>query len=346
MSEVSTSRHPIAVVARRTGLRVDVIRAWERRYGVVAPERTPGNRRLYSDAQVRRLLLLREVTDAGWQIGQVAGMGDEELRSLLDGSPRRPVLQDRPEVARRDLRVEERIDACIHAITELDGTALKRNFELASMELSRVDLLDRLMVPLLRRIGSDCASGRLRAANEHLATMVLRSFLDSLQPAYAPGPSVPSIVVTTPSHQHHELGCLLVAATARTEGWRTVYLGPNLPAEEIAGAVAKRNAAAVALSITFPPDDPQLPQELRRLGRLLGDETQILVGGRSAGGYKSVLDEIDAVHMEHLGHLREQLQTLRLQPPPKRRMVDLEQEDEPVDRESSRRSDGESSQEG
>ncbi len=337
MSNVSPSRHPIAVVARRTGLRVDVIRAWERRYNVVEPERTPGNRRLYSDEQVRRLMLLREVTDAGWQIGQVASLPDQELRQLLESSNQRPVLEDPPGEVQRDLRVEDRIEACIRSIRELDGRALKRNFELASMEFSRVDLLDRLLVPMLRRISAECASGRLRAANEHLATMVLRSFLDELHPAYAPGPTVPRVVVTTPIHQHHELGCLLIAATARTEGWRTIYLGPNLPAEEIAGAVRKRNAIAVALSIAFPADDPQLPRELRRLGRLLGDETQILVGGRSAGSYKGVLDEIDAVHMEHLGHLREQLQTLRLQPPPKRNMADLE--DDPMDFDTERRRD-------
>src|SRR5918993_3366876 len=82
-SASSALRHPIGVVARRTGLKPDLIRAWERRYGAVAPGRTDTRRRFYSDADISRLLLLKRVVDTGRSIGQVANLSNEELESLV-----------------------------------------------------------------------------------------------------------------------------------------------------------------------------------------------------------------------------------------------------------------------
>src|SRR6478609_7337401 len=83
----SAPRHPIGVVARRTGLKPDLIRAWERRYGAVEPGRSTTRRRFYSDADVERLQLLRRVVRTGRGISQVAGLPNEELRALLAEEP-------------------------------------------------------------------------------------------------------------------------------------------------------------------------------------------------------------------------------------------------------------------
>ena len=72
-------RHPIQVVARRTGLSADVIRVWERRYGVVTPQRQPGGRRVYSDSDIQRLTLLQRATGAGRRISEVAPLPDQVL---------------------------------------------------------------------------------------------------------------------------------------------------------------------------------------------------------------------------------------------------------------------------
>src|SRR3954468_24399462 len=86
-SSSSSHRHPIGVVARRTGLKPDLIRAWERRYGAVEPGRTDTRRRFYSDEDVERLLLLRRVVSTGRGISQVAGLSTEELEALLEAEP-------------------------------------------------------------------------------------------------------------------------------------------------------------------------------------------------------------------------------------------------------------------
>ena len=113
-------RHPIQVVSRRTGVTQDSLRAWEKRYEAVKPHRAPGGRRLYTDADVERLVLLRRVTDAGRRIGQVAGLPTEELAELvaqdekaIAAAPRAP----QPRAAReaRGSTPEAYLAACLDA---------------------------------------------------------------------------------------------------------------------------------------------------------------------------------------------------------------------------------------
>ena len=86
-STSDTRRHPIGVVARRTGLKPDLIRAWERRYGAVEPGRSETRRRFYSDADIERLLLLRRAVGTGRGISQVAGLSNQELEALIETEP-------------------------------------------------------------------------------------------------------------------------------------------------------------------------------------------------------------------------------------------------------------------
>jgi methylmalonyl-CoA mutase cobalamin-binding domain/chain len=106
--------------------------------------------------------------------------------------------------------------------------------------------------------------------------------------------SAPGLVVATPAGQLHELGAVMVAAAAANLGWRVTYLGTSLPAAEIAGAALQNRARAVALSLVYPEDDPQLPQELEALRRFLPADMQIVTGGRAAPSYGEVLHHIGA----------------------------------------------------
>jgi cobalamin-dependent methionine synthase I len=120
----------------------------------------------------------------------------------------------------------------------------------------------------------------------------------------------PSIVIATLAGQRHELGALLCSAVAAEEGWRVVYLGADLPADEIAGAAAVRNASVVALSLVYPPREPRIARELKVVRSML-PEVAILVGGQAASSYSSVLEEIGARHVAELSDLRAALSELR-----------------------------------
>lgn len=307
--KANVPKHPISIVTRKTGLRPDVIRAWERRYGTVRPARTPSNRRLYSDEDVRRLSLLRRALDAGWRISNVSGLDDEELERLVREANDSNPLAAGPAPVRS--RLDDHLNRCLEAIVDMDGDRLRRQLERASTEFSRIDLLDKVLAPLMQRVGDGCAGGLLRTANEHLASSVVRTFLDGLHGAYPISDAAPVLVVATPAFQYHELGAALVAAVGRMDGWKTVYLGPNLPAEELVAAARVRGARAIALSIAYPADDPRLADELLRLRRLLDSDVTILAGGPSAAGYQVALDEVGAIRIDNLSALREYLLAMR-----------------------------------
>jgi DNA-binding transcriptional MerR regulator/methylmalonyl-CoA mutase cobalamin-binding subunit len=289
-------RHPIGVVARRTGLTPELIRAWERRYGAVEPGRTETRRRFYSDADIERLLLLRRAVSTGRGIGQVAGLSNDELHSLIADEPF--------------------LSLCLSAAQRLDVHDLEMQLERASVALSRLNLLEKLLVPLMHRIGDLWQKGDIRPIHEHMASAVVRSFLGSMRGAYHLSATAPHLVVTTPVRQLHELGALIVAATAASEGWQSTYLGPDLPPEEIAAAAVQKGARAVAISIVYPPDDPLLLDDLKKLRRLLPSTTELIVGGRASNAYAPVLKDIGALHADSLSALRHELDQLRSTPEP------------------------------
>lgn len=309
-SDPTSLRHPIGVVARRTGLKPDLIRAWERRYGAVAPGRSDTRRRFYSDADIERLRLLRQVVGTGRSIGHVANLSNGELEGLIAAEPA-PAPPSLPIPSTDGEAAETFLELCLAAIRRLEVADLELHLERASVALSRNSLLEKLMVPLLHRLGELWQIGELRPTHEHVTSAVVRSFLGGMYRAYDTPSTAPHLLSTTPSRQRHELGALIVAAVAAGEGWRVTYLGPDLPPEEIASAAREKGARVVALSLVYPPDDPLLADDLRRVRRLLPSTTTLIAGGRAAPAYGAVLDEIGSVRVADLPALRRELERLR-----------------------------------
>lgn len=305
--------HPIQVVARRSGLTADVIRVWERRYRAVAPQRSPVGRRLYSDRDIDRLILLRKAIQAGRRIGDVAGLPDAELVALVtaDSSAAVRLVSDstRPTGG---TALEQHVETCLAAVRQMRPAALESALASAAVEFSQPTLLEDIVGPLLRLIGEQCRAGKVRPAHEHAASAVIRAFLSQLHARSQAAADAPAIIVTTPAGQNHELGALMAAVAAASEGWKVIYLGPNLPADEIASAVAQTKAQVAALSIVYPTDDVRLPEELRRLRAQMPEDRALIIGGSGSKGYGRVLTELRAIRPENLDDFRMQLQKLRL----------------------------------
>ncbi len=333
-------RHSVKTVARQTGLSPHVIRAWEKRYQTVLPTRSAGKQRLYSTDDIERLTVLRQATEAGFSIGTIASLTTESVRALLaksagglprtggsgrpaDGSSEllEPVPKGHSERAEAgmpigvvDPEMEEiggYLDGAFEAVMRMDAGRLEGLLERASVSLGQMRLLSDLIVPLVERIGEGWMKGRVKVAQEHVATAVLRTFLGHISRPIALHPQAPVLVVTTPSGQHHELGAIIVAAAANSMGWRVVYGGACLPAEEIASMAIGQGARAVGLSVVHPMDDPSLSLEFQLLRRLLPASIPILVGGRASSAYQSDLDAVGAIRVGNLESLRQQLNRLR-----------------------------------
>jgi len=306
---MADAHQAIKVVALRTGLSAHVIRIWEKRYGAVEPERTGTNRRLYSDEQIERLSLLRDITRGGHSIGNVAKLPTEQLRQLAKESDdtNRPT----PRALSAVPTAPSFLGDCIAAMKALDSQALEETLKRAATELGAQGLLQRVVAPLAQAIGDLWRDGTITAAHEHFASAVIRIFLGQAAKSYGSMDNAPVLVVATPAGQVHELGARLVGATAANLGWQVTYLGASLPAAEIAGAARQNRARAVALSLVYPEDDPRLEGELTLLRELLPREVALLTGGRAMSAYLDAIERIGAVQIKDLMHLGSTLDDLR-----------------------------------
>lgn len=309
-----TPQHPIQWISRASGLSAHVIRIWEQRYSAVQPQRTGTNRRLYSDADLDRLKLLRAVTQGGHSIGQVAQLPTEMLRKLALSLPFAEVSgKGRDEKGDTSEKSGGRdfLKECLAAIRELDPAALNTSLRGAATELGNLGMIQRVIAPLAGSIGELWREGELTAAHEHFATATLRTTLSNAQHACGPMENAPALIVATPAGQVHEMGALIVAAVAANLGWQITYLGASLPAAEIAGAARQRSARAVALSLVYPEDDPAMETQLERLRELLPSGTALLVGGRAMPAYSRILKKLRAIPIDSLKQLGKTLDGLR-----------------------------------
>lgn len=298
-------RHPIQVVARRTGLSADVLRAWEKRYGILRPSRSGGGRRLYSDGDVEYLLLLKRAMAAGRSVGSLAGRSsrdlaalvreDEAAASALAGAVAVPADQ------------EAVVDRAVAAVRALEGPTLDALLRRAMVEIDAVRFLERVVAPLLARIGEGWQSGELRPAHEHLASTVARGVLADFIAAFEARNGAPGIVLATPSGERHEFGAMLAAATAAAAGWRVTYLGADLPGEDIAAAARQAGARLVGLSLVNPADDAAVPEQIAALRARLPKGVAIVAGGAGAPTYQRYLREVGARVLPDLGRLRQTL---------------------------------------
>lgn len=303
------------IVARQTGLSPHVIRAWEKRYGAVNPARTATKRRIYLAADIERLSLLRQATQAGHSIGNVARLSDEQLRKLIGGNGAALPASE----ARTGHRpAEQVVDACLAAVRKLDAVALDALLEQAAVNFGQHGLLQQVIGPLAGTLGEQWRDGTITAAHEHMASWIIRLFIGKNAKSFAVNGNAPTLIVGTPAGQIHEIGAVMVAAAAADVGWRVTYVGTSLPAAEIAGAAIQNNARAVALSLVFPEDDPALPSELQQLHRCLPEGVSLLVGGRAAPAYSETLRAIGALVCHDLDGLYAHLDQLR-RPVPRRR---------------------------
>ena len=304
---MSKAHYAIQAVVRRTGLSAPRIRVWERRYRAIAPERTPAGRRLYSEAEMERLTLLRDALRAGHRIGQIAALSLAQLKKLGVEMPPSVPAGSRRRLPSRLSYLED----CLASVKRLDARGLESALNRAVADLGSQGVLQRVVAPLVQTIGDLWRSGALTAAHERFSSAALRVFLGHAAGAFSLPATAPGLVVATPSGQIHELGALLVGAAAANLGWRVTYLGAGLPAAEIAGATKQSGARAVALSLVYPEDDPRLAAELVRLRGSLPAGVPLLVGGRAMPAYAAALNKIKAIKIKDLAHLGETLDALR-----------------------------------
>ena len=270
--------YPLRTVTAMTGLTPDLIRAWEKRYAVVAPVRGARGARLYTAGDIAHLRLLARVVGAGRAIGDVAALRPAELEQLVaQSAPDGQGLGSRQTPPPREhfvTRILERLERFDHAaVTRLLGDAV--------VGLGARTFVHEVAVPLVHRVGARWAEGELPIAAEHLLTATLRNLLGGLlqRRTQAGGP----LLLATPAGERHEIGVLLVALVALDTGVNVAYLGVDLPAAEIAVAATHTQARVVGLSLVASKNHAHAVHEVEAIQLALPADTELWLGGADAG---------------------------------------------------------------
>ena len=263
--------YPMRAVTRFTGLSPDVVRVWERRYDAVTPDRTAGRARRYSSTDIRRLLMLNELTRRGHSIGDVARLADDRLRDMLDRDsilrePMAPQFRPDPE-ANRDGIVAEYLGA----MGRFEVRRAQEVLGAAAALLPPTTFLFDVIMPILREVGLRWSRDEMGIAHEHVVSSHVKGFLTGLlRLVPPPAPGAPRLLAATPRNHHHEFGALMAAYLGAVRGWDVVYVGPDIPGDDLRMAADLAGADLIVLSVLrvpTPKDLKELATELRALAR-------------------------------------------------------------------------------
>ena len=274
MTESEEARHPIRVVAQRTGLTPATIRAWERRYHAVIPQRSESGQRVYTDADVQRLSTLKALTDAGRGISMVADLSSAEAEALLteDRTTRAPSERDSTSDPTSD------VDEAYAFVRAMDAEGLEQTLWRALVTRGAKPFLSQVAGKLMQRIGEEWEAGDITPGHEHLASEVIEQLLDRLVSRVRPDRS-PVLIVTTLPGERHGLGARLASAAAALDGWSVVYLGTDLPVEEVVMAARTLKAEGVAISVVRQAETAATADALTELRRQLDPHVLLFAGG-------------------------------------------------------------------
>ena len=255
----------IGELSRRTGVGVDTLRAWERRYGLLEPQRSAGGFRLYRPADQERVSAMKALIDSGVSAAEAA-----RLAAAGESPPAGPAPADRAEDH------AGRLTAALDRFDEADANAILDD-AIARFTIDAV--ASRVLLPVLREIGTRWESGDVSVAEEHFATALLRGRMLALARNWGGGAG-PLAVLACPPGEQHDLGLIAFGLVLRERGWRIALLGADTPIETISDAVTKLAPNVVVLAAVARQPFEAVADQIRELAA----GALVLIGGEGAEG--------------------------------------------------------------
>ena len=269
--------YTIKQASRLTGVSEASLRAWERRYGVVVPQRNESGYRLYDDEDLAAVSTMRRLVDAGWspkEAGRAVSRGEAPT---FVGPMERPASshhENQPSgVAHTHLFLSSAAAMDAAGIEE----SLDAGFALGSFE----HIVDSWLFPTLEALGEGWARGEIDVAGEHAASHAVHRRLSAAFEAAGSRSRGPAVVIGLPQGSQHDLGALAFATAARRRGLDVLYLGADVPVGSWKAAVRSRAAQAAVLSVVTPQDRSAATEVIERL--LTHDPAPIVCTGGAAG---------------------------------------------------------------
>ena len=254
--------HSISDVSRIAGIPKDLLRMWERRYDYPKPERDTNGDRVYTDDQLNKLILIRQLVDQGRRPGKLMTMALMELKALLSEAQ---ALLD--------------FDRLIELLRAGNAPDLKEWLTRQVQSLGLRAFIHQVMVPANRIVGEAWNGGDLAVYEEHLYTEMVTGLVRHSLADIPAGPGEPRVMLTTLPGEQHSLGLLMVEALLRLGGAEVIPFGIEMPFRDIIDAAEAHQVDVIGLSFSghFKQDDAVVM--LSGLRQMVDKNTSIWVGG-------------------------------------------------------------------
>lgn len=247
--------YTIQLASKISGVGIHTIRAWEKRYNAVVPERNSSGRREYSETDVERLVLLSELCVLGHSIGQIARFPTEQLKELLEKlgkmTSQGPIMQA-PKVDRGLLNIDQSLESLLMALRSYKLDVISHEIQKLKIILTPRELALDILCPLLREVGRSVAEKTLSLSQEQALNSLLKFHIGHslFKTQESKTKKADVILLATPEGEHNEFNIFKAGLLCGHYGFKFYYLGPNLPVSSLIDAYKSVEATKIILGVS------------------------------------------------------------------------------------------------
>lgn len=276
----------IADMSRETGIAPDTLRVWERRYGFPSPTRNHKGDRSYSQEELERLRLIRQLIDSGQRPGKLA---------LLDIAELRDSAMQMQTTSPRSAEVEKLLEALV----ENDPAELSKQMDVLLKQYGLEKFLYDVAAPMNHAVGEAWFAGKIGVLDEHRYSEQMRATLTQAVQMLPGSQAAPRVLLTTLPGEQHSIGLLMVACLLRMEGAEVLMLGAQTPLDEIVRGAIRNRCLIVGLSCSAHASRRSIVSQLVRLRKLLPASVKLWAGGSGVSGITALPGGIQLFHDLH-----------------------------------------------
>jgi len=297
--------HRIHRVAKLTSLSKDVIRVWERRFGLLKPTRGANRYRNYTDEDVALLRFLKEQLDAGGSIGELSKLGREELLSRARASV--------PHVSFVDNTFSRLLRELLATLDPFDRVTFEKRLNGAVVVVPFEEALHGILLPLQEQVGQLWHDGRLNVAIEHYVTKQIQQKIFSAMNQLPVAEFGAKVVVACPPDEEHDIAALAVAYRCRVRGCRVYYLGANVPVASLTNLCGTVKPDLTVISFPLALSEAKATELVQALTHEVVPTSRLAVGGHGALAMRNIFDGTDIEILEDFAELDHKLDRLMRQ---------------------------------
>ena len=290
-------QYQITELEQLTGIKAHTIRIWEKRYNLIEPDRTSTNYRRYNDDQVKKLLNVSTLLSNGYKISKIAALSEKDIHKKI---------VELNSADNEDIICKNFINDLVQAMLSFDEPAFEKTYSAVINRFGLFEAMLNVFYPLLNNIGLLWSINNVSPAQEHFASCLISRKIMSATDGLpiANGKKKKFLLLLIPG-EIHEISLLFANYIIRSKGHETIYLGQNVPYENVSAVLSKIKADFILTFFTSPQDEKAIYKDIKRHLKLTGNG-KLLISGRS----KTTIYLKDKLGAKIIGHPKELLEFL------------------------------------